>query len=485
MKWLSNRYAYPLVVLVISASVVLQLAWLNQLFDAQKAQIKVDLEQAVADAAKMSTYLSVSSGHKSESNFRQFFLSSEWLQFNQAYHKLRLNHADGIFTSNFDGDSTFVNISLRFGNRNPVNPRRSVRMTFDEGKTLASELAMNRIAVKRMDSLVHLNLRHADISVAPDTILYYEQKDLLSLQPKREKMIKAAFVSQPYAYNFINFGTYQLVVQDLKLAVIYRMRYYILSSGLMLLLTGAAFIFILRLMHSQRMYADARISFTSNMTHELKTPVATVAIALESILENHLENEPLVLKNYLEIGRSELRRLNLMIDKVLNLEQLDNGQVHLRTELYDVQFGVQQVIDSMKLQIDAVAAKVNWQPTMKPCFVYGDPVHLTNVFYNLIENALKHGGKGVELTISSICNETEVCISFKDNGPGIAPIYQQRIFERYFRVPSNTPDTHNAMGFGLGLSYVNNILQKQGGSIRLVSLQGEGSTFIIHFKKAS
>lgn len=485
MKWLSNRYAFPLVVLAITVSFVLQLAWLNQLFVAQRKQIKVDLEQVVMDAAKMSTYLSIAQGHEGNKNFKKFFLSSDWLQFSHAYQNMRFNQVATHLRSDFKGDSTIVDIRLRFANgKSDYKPTQRI-ITVDEGTTLEKELALDRVAVKRMDSLVHQFLNQAGISVRADSVVYSYNKDTLSSRLSKEKILKAAFTSKQYAYNFIFFRTYQLAVPTLTWAVLHRMRYYILSSCFMLLLTGAVFVFILRLMHNQRLYTEARVSFTSNMTHELKTPVSTVAIALESIIENHLEDNPEILRNYLEISRDEIRRLNLMIDKVLNLEQLDNAEVRLRSELYDVQHSLKEVISSMKIQIDNAGAILDWQPVAQPCFVYGDPVHLTNVFYNLIENALKYGGKGVNIRISCSCSTDEVIISFKDSGPGIASIYQNRVFDRYFRIPASTPDTHNIKGSGLGLNYVKNILEKQGGSIRLVSEPGQGSNFIIHLPAAS
>ena len=139
----------------------------------------------------------------------------------------------------------------------------------------------------------------------------------------------------------------------------------------------------------------------------------------------------------------------------------------------------------MRLQIENAGAELTWHPLEKPCFVTGDPVHLTNVFYNLIENALKYGGKGVKLTVSCSLNAREVAISFKDNGPGIAGIYHDRVFERFFRVPAGTTDVHNVKGTGLGLNYVQQMVEKHGGHIKLISEPGKGSNFIINLPLAS
>ena len=119
MKWLSNRYAYPMVIFVIIVSIALQIAWLNQLFKAQRVQVKRDLEGMVGQAAEMSTYLSLVPGHEHSVNFRNFVLSPEWLQFKQAYNNMRFNHVSSRFNSDIIGDSTFVSISLRIFNGKP------------------------------------------------------------------------------------------------------------------------------------------------------------------------------------------------------------------------------------------------------------------------------------------------------------------------------------------------------------------------------
>jgi signal transduction histidine kinase len=480
MKWLSNRYAYPLVIFAIVISGVLQFAWLNQLFVAQRIQVKRDLEQLVADASKMCSYMSVVPGHEGNENFKEFFLSPEWLQFSQAYTNMKFHQMGSRFDDRYFADSTVVNISLRFNNKEVHRAHRRRVVRFDFGEPLALSIAKDNRDMRRMDSLINSEINKYKFSITILSAIRNYDTDKITNVLSPDKIKTAAFTSQQYSYNLKFFHTYQLVVPAINGLVLYRMRYYLISSCLMLLLTVAVFMFILRLMNNQRLYAQARLSFTSNMTHELKTPVATVAIALESIMENKLENDPETLRNYLEISRSELRRLNLMIDKVLNIEQLDNGQDRLRTELFDVQLCLQEVIGSMQLQLKNAAASISWQPMKEPCFVSGDPVHLTNVFYNLIENAIKYGGKGVNIAIS--CNRVsgEVMISFKDNGPGIASIYHKRVFERYFRIPVGTTAIHNVKGTGLGLNYVKQIIEKHHGRVTLSSEPGAGSNFVIY-----
>jgi signal transduction histidine kinase len=483
MNWLSKHYAFPLVIISLILGIVLQLAWLVQLFQAQQQQMKQEVEQLVSSVSKELMYSTIVSGHEQSSRFRQFFLSPEWLQLKQAFDDLKVNDLHSQFNYGITNDSSVVQMRLSFSN-DPSKHNAHPSYTKDS-QSPAQVAVLDQRTLHQMDSIVHFRLKQSGIRLPLYYGLYDYNNDQLirTTLPKAEGQV--AYKSKRYTYNFKFLHKYQLILPSLTTVVLFRMRYYIASSFLMILLTAGAFYLILRLMHNQRLYAQVRHAFTSNMTHELKTPVATIGIALETIVENSLEQDPERLKSYLEISRSELRRLDLMIEKVLSLDQLDNGSTNLRRELFDVQQGLQQVIDSMQLQIENNSALLTWLPPAEPCFVMGDPAHLTNVFYNLIENGLKHGGKGVKLEINCSCITNEVIISFKDDGPGIAGIYHHQVFERFFRVPAATPDMHNVKGTGLGLNYARQIIEKHGGRVELHSEPGKGSIFTIHLPLAS
>ncbi|MEO7213369.1 MAG: HAMP domain-containing sensor histidine kinase [Mucilaginibacter sp.] len=481
MKWLSARYAYPLVMLALLVSIVLQLAWLWQLHQSQQNQLRQELESLVSTAAQKTSYNTIARGHEQSTRFREFFLSPEWLNLRQAFDDLKVDDLHSEFRYGISNDSSVINLHLSFLNNQKYKPHSSHRI---DSQKPAAVLSLDRQTFRLMDSTVKADLKRAAIETPAYFARYNYDNDRLDSVSIIGKPQKAAYISKHYTYNLKFLHRYQLVIPSLTRVIIYRMRFYLLSSLFMLLLTGAVFYFILKLMRNQRLYAQARSAFTSNMTHELKTPVATIAIALESIADNELEKNPALLKSYLEISRSELRRLNLMIEKVLNLEQMDNGEAHYRKELFDVQQGLQQVVASMRLQTENNAAEIIYQPLTDPCFVSGDPVHLTNVFYNLVENALKYGGKNTLLQISIKQEPTVVSISFQDNGPGIAPIYQQRVFERFFRLPAGVSDIHNVKGSGLGLHYVEQVTRQHGGRVTLQSEPGKGCNFTLYLPLA-
>lgn len=476
MKWFSKKYAYPLVVVAMIVSVLLQVVWLRQLYSSQQVQVKRDLDQVVTNVVKSSNYLSMLPGNEGNENFLSFFQSPEWIQFKEAYSRMRGHKVMSRFESDVKGDSSIVDISIRIPNKTYVRKPHKVQRVFGKDETMQQQLRLDSVEYARLDSLVDQELLKNHIRVNYFIVKYDWESGQIMNGYTVGKVSKADYRSESYSYNIRLYNNFQLVVPSLEGVVFYRMRYYLLSSFFMLLLTGAAFYFVFRLMKHQNIYAQARLAFTSNMTHELKTPVAVMEAALDAITRYQLTNDPEKLLQYINISKTELHRLNMMIEKVLNLEEADSGETKLRSELYDVQQGLEQVVRSMQLQ--HTSAGIHYHPSAEPCFLDGDPVHLTNVFYNLIDNALKYGGKDVQVDITCHCNADNIVISVKDNGPGIAKIYHARIFERFFRVQDNV-DVHNVKGSGLGLNYVKQIVEKHGGKIRVLSDLGKGTEFII------
>jgi signal transduction histidine kinase len=478
MKWFSSRYAYPLIILSLVVSIALQAVWLRQLFVSQKAQLKKDLEQAVSTSAIHTLYSSISKHNIHGDRFREFFLSPQWLQMRQAFDDLRIDGVHSSFHYGFGNDSSVVQMEIVFNNYSTKKNDKSTDLRWnDESPDEVTKIDNTDIA--RMDSTVSRQLVKFGINQSKQYALYGYGKDTLtSMTIPKLLFNQAEYHSGKYSYNLKSMHKYQLVVSELNGVVIYQMRYYLFSSLLMILLTGVAFFFLLKLIRNQRLYADAKSTFTSNMTHEFKTPVATISVALESITKYQLVNDTEKLQNYLDISRHELQRLNLMIEKVLNLSQEEETSNAMRQELYDVQAGLKQVVASMQVQLDNSRSVVHLSLSADPCFVNGDPLHLTNVFYNLIDNAIKYAGPHMEMQISCQCSASNVTLSFKDNGPGIAGVYHEKVFDRFFRIPG-VNDRHNVKGSGLGLHYVKQIVNKHGGGISVKSEPGKGSNFII------
>lgn len=253
-------------------------------------------------------------------------------------------------------------------------------------------------------------------------------------------------------------------------------------SALMLAIISMAFVFLYRQLLAQRRLADVKNEFISNITHELKTPIATVGVAIEALKNFNAINDPARTREYLNISSNELHRLGLLVDKVLKLSMFEQNKIELNLQPVDVKALAEEVIQSMRLHLEKVHATVQWQVEGINFALQGDKLHLLSVLYNLVDNALKYSTQNPELTIGLSENPASIVLRVQDNGMGIPAEYTSKIFDKFFRVPHG--DTHNIKGYGLGLSYVQEVVHQHGGTIQVDSQQGKGSTFAIELKRA-
>src|SRR4030095_4866852 len=227
----------------------------------------------------------------------------------------------------------------------------------------------------------------------------------------------------------------------------------------------------------QRKLTQLKNDFISNITHELKTPIATVSVAIEALKNFNALQDPKRTQEYLEISGNELQRLSLLVDKVLKLSMFEKQQIELKEESFDLKQLTDEVVASMRLQFEKYNAHVDVKTNGNSFLIKADRLHVTSVLFNLLDNALKYSKANPSIQVELKEHVGEIELSVTDNGIGISAEHQKRIFEKFFRVPAG--DTHNVKGYGLGLSYVAYVVQRHKGSIDLESQPGIGSRFII------
>lgn len=220
----------------------------------------------------------------------------------------------------------------------------------------------------------------------------------------------------------------------------------------------------------------------SNMSHELKTPVSTVKVALEALKDERVIDNRQMTEEYIDMATTELNRLDDLMSRVLNSSVLESNAGHLRPERFSMEALVEEVVSTMKIRLDRSLARVVVEHSGKSLMVRGDKVHLQGVILNLIDNSLKYGGEGVEIRISLSREEDFVVLFVADNGPGIPEEYVSRVFDKFFRVP--TGNLHNTKGFGLGLSYAAQVIKLHKGTIEAKNRAGGGCVFKIRIPAA-
>lgn len=261
-----------------------------------------------------------------------------------------------------------------------------------------------------------------------------------------------------------------------------RIKLPILVSLLLLAFTAASFVFLYRNLAAQQKLTAIKNEFIGNITHELKTPIATVTVAIEALRNFDALQNPVRTKEYLDISALELQRLSMLVDKVLKLSMFENKEIELKKETFDLLQLSAEVIAGMKLQFEKAKANIQLTHNGDDFLLKADRLHLTSVLYNLLDNALKYSSATPFITVHLYHEGPLIAVSVTDNGIGIPNAYVDKIFQKFFRVPSG--DHHNIKGYGLGLSYVNHIVTSHNGSISVTSTQGKGSTFTVKLPKA-
>ncbi len=247
-------------------------------------------------------------------------------------------------------------------------------------------------------------------------------------------------------------------------------------------ITSISFNILFRSLRQQQKLTLLKNDFISNITHELKTPIATVSVALEALQNFQGINNPERTREYLSISQHELQRLSILVDRVLKMSMFENNALQMHIERFDLKRTMEKVLQSMSLQFERAHARVALHVGEGDFFMEGDSVHLTNVVYNLLDNALKYSPARPEIQISLRQTNGQVLLSVQDNGVGIPEEYRKKIFEQFFRVPQEGQQ-HNTKGYGLGLSYVAEVLRRHAGHIEVDSTPAQGSLFTVTLPK--
>lgn len=226
----------------------------------------------------------------------------------------------------------------------------------------------------------------------------------------------------------------------------------------------------------QKQLSELQRDFINNMTHEFKTPIASINIAADVISNPESIREPSRILTYGSVIKQEVNRLNDQVDKVLQIARIEKSGFHLKMESLDLNAIISQAIENC-LANNGSKIKIKSHLAADVGLVEGDRMHLTNIFYNLLDNAVKYSDDSPEIQISSVCEQKKIIISFSDNGPGIARIHQKRVFQKFYRIP--TANVHDVKGFGLGLFYVKSICDAHHWKINLDPSPAKGTTFIL------
>lgn len=366
--------------------------------------------------------------------------------------------------------------------------------SLEEGRAVVSfeknEASDKKLITRRESRLMQFLY---DVDSLQDSVKLREIEANYAARLKQQNMAvpfsiqRLAKESEGKAYNEVTLGlanpiTYKLSLGNTFPYLLKRISASVLFSIFLIGFTVLSFLLLYRNLLRQQRLAVIKNDFISNITHELKTPIATVSVAIEALRTFNASMDKEKTKEYLDISANELQRLSLLVDKVLKLSMFEKKEIDLKYEPLNMKDLVDEVSASMRLQLEKHQAQVSVSAEGDTT-LQGDRLHLVSVIFNLFDNALKYS-KGKPLIDIFVKGESNrLLFTLSDNGIGIPAEYKDRIFEKFFRVP--TGNLHNAKGYGLGLSYVSHVIEKHHGTIRVESAEGEGCKFIISLPKQS
>ncbi|MCB9225199.1 MAG: HAMP domain-containing sensor histidine kinase [Crocinitomicaceae bacterium] len=335
-----------------------------------------------------------------------------------------------------------------------------------------------------LDSILCRNLLKKEV----DTVFTYNVIDMdnevvefMHRSPHLDPALKESDYSTLLFPNDIYSGNYKLIISFPKerLYVWKNMSGTVIGSLLLIIIVVFVFYFAVSTIYKQKQLSEIKNDFISNMTHELKTPIATISLACEAAKDPDVGADTETIQSFIGMIDQENKRLGKLVENVLQTALIDKGKLKLNLQPIRVDKLVKEVVDNFqirykdkggRIEIDKMD-EVEWQV---------DKIHFGNVIYNLLDNSLKYCDGAPIVKLSLLKDQTGFVLNVSDNGIGINKEDQKRIFEKLYRVP--TGDIHNVKGFGLGLSYVKSIVELHHGDISLESQEGIGSTFKIQLK---
>lgn len=279
--------------------------------------------------------------------------------------------------------------------------------------------------------------------------------------------------------NFEPDGHYFGVLFPNKSSFIIKQLDFWMYSSFVILLIIIFFSYTVFVILKQRRLAEIKTDFVNNMTHELKTPISTIGLSAEAISNPDIIQNPTRLQQYVAIIKNENSRLRNQVERVLQIASLTPKKVQLKNELLDVHEIINKAIGTFQVQIDENEGKILTDLKASISIIRGDVVHITNVIYNLLDNAVKYKSDNPEIKINTYNQGDQLVVEIIDNGIGISKQHHKMIFEKFYRVP--TGNLHSVRGYGLGLYYVKTIMKAHQGAIKVSSTPGKGSTFTLTF----
>lgn len=317
------------------------------------------------------------------------------------------------------------------------------------------------VVYEELDSLIENQLTNKGIHLS--TSFHHLKNDTIFKRTNDTTLGDNKFMVQSKSTYLKDFEAFELYYSNPTFEALKRSFSGIFLSLILSLLIISCLFYLLKIINQQKDLAAIKNDLISNITHEFKTPIATVSTAIEAIENFNVIDDKEKTQKYLAMSSIQLKKLHQMVEKLLETATLDSEQLLLKKETTDIVEITEKLVH--KHQLLTKTKELIFSSNLKPIYLNVDVFHIENVISNLVDNAIKYGGNTIEININSILKSTEITIA--DDGNGIEKSQQEKIFDKFYRVPKG--NTHDVKGFGIGLYYCKKIVEKHHGKISISS----------------
>ena len=335
------------------------------------------------------------------------------------------------------------------------------------------------ITASQLDSLILLELNIRGIDTRFEFGIYNPERDVFLIEKDpgmRKILIEKGSAARLFVSDIFTSPEYLLLYfpheKQFLLTELWGM---LLISIILIIVIVYSFTYTITTIFRQKKLSEMKNDFINNMTHEFKTPISTISLACEALSDHDIVRSPEFTESYINIILEENKRLATMAEKILQTAVIEKGQLKMKRERIDLHEVITDVIKNIRIQVEIKDGVIRKQCKATNPVLLGDKVHLTNLVYNLLDNANKYSPRKPVITIRTENTSNGILLTIEDHGIGISKGEQKKIFDKLYRVP--TGNIQEVRGFGLGLSYVKAIVEEHHGRISLDSEINKGTTF--------
>lgn len=303
------------------------------------------------------------------------------------------------------------------------------------------------------------------------------QEESLDTNHFRRRIIPIIPESNAGVEGLIAYEHLFIIIPDFKDQVWKSLMGLLIISGIFSIIIISAFYITVKTMLNQKKLSEIKSDFINNMTHELKTPLATISLAVDALNNEKVINDPKKTEYFRSIIKDENKRMNRQVETILSAALLEKQELKLNIKPVHLHEIIKKVADTFALQLEEKNGKTELKLNAKNDLIEVDEIHFTNLINNLVDNAVKYSKENLLITITTHLNGKNMIMQVEDNGIGMSRETVKRVFEKFYR--AHTGNVHNVKGFGLGMSYVKTVIDAHDGKIKVESTPGKGSVFTV------